>query len=106
MNPYITRLLSAFPTSEAIAVGSDPQPPALSPQPSAFSPQSLPEPLTSRELELLSLIDAGLSNQAIAERLVLTVGTVKWHLNHLYAKLDVRGRTAALARARALGLLP
>ena len=41
-----------------------------------------------------------------AERLVLTVGTVKWHLNHLYAKLDVRGRTAALARARALGLLP
>ena len=62
--------------------------------------------LTGRELELLRLIDAGLSNQAIAERLVITVGTVKWYLNHLYAKLDVRGRTEALARARALGLLP
>jgi LuxR family maltose regulon positive regulatory protein len=66
---------------------------------------ALQEPLTARELELLRLIDAGLSNQAIAERLVLTVGTVKFYLSHLYGKLDVRGRTEALARARALGLL-
>ncbi|NTU78576.1 MAG: winged helix-turn-helix transcriptional regulator [Chloroflexales bacterium] len=73
---------------------------------SSFIPHPSPEPLTLRELELLTLIDAGLSNQAIAERLVLTVGTVKWHLNHLYAKLAVRGRTAAMARARTLGLLP
>ena len=98
MSPYIARLLSAFPIGEATAVGSE-----LHPSP--FIPHPFPEPLTPRELELLRLIDAGLSNQAIAERLVLTVGTVKFYLSHLYGKLDVRGRTEALARARALGLL-
>jgi LuxR family maltose regulon positive regulatory protein len=92
MKPYIIQLLAAFPGREAAVAGPDLHP--------------SPDPLTSRELELLRLIDAGLSNQAIAERLVLTVGTVKWYLNHLYAKLAVRGRTEALARARALGLLP
>ena len=60
---------------------------------------------TPRELEVLALLAQGLSNQEIAERLVLTVGTVKWYLHHLYGKLGVGGRTAALARARALGLL-
>ena len=68
-------------------------------------PFALHESLTTRELELLGLIDAGLSNQAIADQLVLTVGTVKFYLTHLYRKLDVRGRTEALARARHLGLL-
>ncbi|NTU84386.1 MAG: winged helix-turn-helix transcriptional regulator, partial [Chloroflexales bacterium] len=99
MKPYIARLLSAFPGTAAMAVGSE-----LHPSP--FTRHPLPEPLMPREVELLQLIDAGLSNQAIAERLMITVGTVKWHLNRLYAKLDVRGRTQALARARALGVLP
>ena len=100
MKPYIARLLSAFPGTATVAVGSDLHPSSFIPHP------SLPEPLTPRELELLRLLDAGLSNQAIAERLVLTVGTVKFYLSHLYGKLDVRGRTEALARARTLGLLP
>lgn len=73
--------------------------------PLAVGPQPLIEPLSERELELLSLIAAGLSNQAIAEKLVVTVGTVKWHLNNIYGKLDVRSRTQAVARARELGLL-
>lgn len=111
VNPYTVQLRSAFLDGKAVVSEPDLHPSARIPQPSILHPSSLiphpsPEPLTSRELELLRLIDAGLSNQAIAERLVLTVGTVKWHLNHLYAKLDVRGRTAALAQARALGLLP
>jgi LuxR family maltose regulon positive regulatory protein len=98
MKPYIAQLLAMVPGREAAVAG-----PELHPASRILHPS--PEPLTPRELELLRLIDAGLSNLAIAERLVLTVGTVKWYLNHLYAKLEVRGRTEALARARALGLL-
>jgi LuxR family maltose regulon positive regulatory protein len=59
-------------------------------------------PPTQRELELLTLLNAGLSNQQIADRLSVWVATVKWHLYNLYAKLDVRSRSAALARARQL----
>jgi LuxR family maltose regulon positive regulatory protein len=65
---------------------------------------SLSETPTIRELELLSLIEAGLSNQEIADRLSLSRATVKWHLYNLYAKLGVKNRAAALARARSLNL--
>jgi LuxR family transcriptional regulator, maltose regulon positive regulatory protein len=64
-------------------------------------PPALVEPPSERELEVLLLVAAGLSNQAIAERLVVTLSTVKKHINHLYGKLDVRTRTQAIARARA-----
>jgi LuxR family maltose regulon positive regulatory protein len=47
----------------------------------------------------------GLSNREIAERLVITVGTTKWHLNQIYGKLHVRNRTEAVALARQLQLL-
>ncbi|MAA73383.1 MAG: hypothetical protein CMN28_01585 [Salinisphaeraceae bacterium] len=60
---------------------------------------------TPRELELISLIEAGLTNQQIADRLSVSVATVKWHLYNLYGKLGVSNRSAALARARALNLL-
>ena len=63
------------------------------------------EPPSERELEVLRLVAAGLSNQAIAEQLVVTLSTVKKHINHLYGKLGVRTRTQALARARELNLL-
>ncbi|WZB64581.1 LuxR C-terminal-related transcriptional regulator [Achromobacter xylosoxidans] len=66
---------------------------------------SLGETPTTRELELLALIEAGLSNQEIADRLTLSVATVKWHLYNLYAKLGVKNRASALARARSLNLL-
>lgn len=65
----------------------------------------LVEPLTSRQSELLGLLDAGLSNQQIADRLNVTLSTVKGHLQKLYAKLGVPSRTAALARARGIGLV-
>jgi LuxR family maltose regulon positive regulatory protein len=61
--------------------------------------------LSAREQEMLALLASGLSNQEIAERLVMTVGTVKWYLHHLYGKLAVRGRTCAIARGRELGLI-
>ncbi len=66
---------------------------------------TLLEPLSERELEILRLIEDGLSNQQISEQLFLTVGTVKWHINNIYGKLGVRRRTQAVARARELGVL-
>lgn len=63
------------------------------------------ESLTERELEVLRLIAQGATNQEIAERLVITVGTVKSHINHVLGKLDAHNRTEAVARARGLGLL-
>lgn len=61
--------------------------------------------LTPREREVLGLLAQGLSNQEIGARLVLSQPTVKSHLARLYGKLGVPSRTAALARARELGLL-
>lgn len=61
--------------------------------------------LTRRELELLGLMDAGLSNQQLADRTHVSLTTVKWHLQNLYRKFGVRSRSAALARARAMKLL-
>lgn len=60
---------------------------------------------TPREVELLGYLDGGLSNQDIADRLGLTVGTVKWHLHNLFTKLGVRNRSAALFKAKRVGLL-
>jgi len=56
--------------------------------------------LTRRENEVLDLVAAGAANAAIAERLWISPGTVKKHLEHIYAKLEVGSRTAALARTR------
>lgn len=64
------------------------------------------EPLTERELELLALIAAGLSNQEIARRLFISLPTVKWHTSNIYGKLGVRNRMQAVAHARELGILP
>jgi LuxR family maltose regulon positive regulatory protein len=67
--------------------------------------QTLAEPLSERELEVLRLIIAGLSNQAIQKELFLSLGTVKTHLHHIYGKLGVGSRAQAIARARELNLL-
>jgi LuxR family maltose regulon positive regulatory protein len=87
---YAARLLDAFGEPAA------PLPPAAQP---------LIEPLTDRELEVLRLIAAGLSNREIAHQLVVAVSTVKTHINHIYGKLDAKSRTHAVAQARALDLL-
>ena len=65
----------------------------------------LVEPLTDRELEVLQLIAEGLTNQQIAEELVISVGTAKWYTGQIYGKLTVSNRTQAVARARELNII-
>jgi ATP/maltotriose-dependent transcriptional regulator MalT len=82
-----------------------PRAPSFSTLPTSIA--ALPERLTPQEEISLSLLASGLSNKEIAARMNLGVGTVKFHLAQIYQKLGVqgRGRGAAVARARELGLL-
>ncbi|MBK6768540.1 MAG: hypothetical protein IPG72_05825 [Ardenticatenales bacterium] len=81
--------------------------------PGGSSGQSMPpEPragaafgLSAREREVLGLVSDGLTNQEIAERLVISVATVKRHLTNVYGKLGADGRTRAVAVARGRGML-
>ena len=61
--------------------------------------------LSKREYEILRLIAQGLSNQDIANQLVISIGTVKTHINAIFRKLDAENRTQAVTQARSLGLL-
>jgi LuxR family transcriptional regulator, maltose regulon positive regulatory protein len=90
---YTGRLLAAFPEQ------------ALSPNPMPTQEEALIEALSERELEVLRLIAQGLPNEAIAQRLYLSLRTVKWHSGNIYSKLGVENRTAAVARARRLGMI-
>ena len=94
---YVNKILAAFPENIRSLVISAPA--ALPPADPLF------EPLSKRELEILRLIDEGCSNQEIAERLVITLHTVKKHSSNIYSKLGVRSRTQALSRARELRML-
>jgi DNA-binding NarL/FixJ family response regulator len=71
----------------------------------ASSRSGLAEPLTERELEVLWLVADGDSNQDIARKLVVSLATVKTHINHIFGKLDAESRVQVVGRARALGLL-
>jgi LuxR family maltose regulon positive regulatory protein len=73
--------------------------------PAPDRPEQLVEPLGERELAVLRLIVAGYSNDEIAKTLTIAVSTVKWYVNSLYAKLHVKTRSQAIARAHELGLL-
>ena len=98
IQPSITRkVLSEF----ARLSGTPPAEPVAQP---AAAP-ALAEPLTEREIGVLRCIGEGLSNREIAERLVITEGTVKNHVSNLIAKLNVRDRTQALIKARELHIL-
>jgi LuxR family maltose regulon positive regulatory protein len=88
---YLARLRRAF----------GPGGPARDPVPSGIV-----DPLTSRELEVLEMLAAGRSNQAIAGELVVTLDTVKKHVGHVLGKLGAANRTEAVARARELSLIP
>ena len=93
---YAGRLLAAL---------SEQQPVPAPPAETTAGTGSPIEPLSEREVEVLQLIAAGLSNQEIGERLVIALSTVKGHTSNIYGKLGVSKRTEAVARARALGVI-
>jgi LuxR family maltose regulon positive regulatory protein len=95
MPDSIRKLLAAFEAEKQQSKNSLSLPPA----------GPLLEPLSERELEVLRLVAAGLSNQEISERLFLALGTVKGHNLKIFGKLGVQRRTEAIARARELGLI-
>jgi len=94
---YVGKLLAAFEVWEYGSMGDI--------LPHSHAP-TLPDPLTPRELDVLHCISQGLSNEDIAEKLVIALNTVKRHTSSIYGKLNVKSRTQAIARARELGLLP
>ncbi len=63
------------------------------------------EPLTPKEIKILSLLSQGYSNNVLAEKLFVSTSTVRTHLRHINSKLNVGNRTEAVAVARRLGLL-
>jgi LuxR family maltose regulon positive regulatory protein len=69
---------------------------------SDFEPQALVEPLTDRELDVLRLMSEGLKYREIAERLFISLNTVRSHTKAIYRKLNVRNRTKAIEKARRL----
>jgi LuxR family maltose regulon positive regulatory protein len=85
---YIDKILSAFEGSKSR--------PDIS---------VLDESLSNREIEVLKLIAAGLTNQEIAEKLFVSLNTVRTHTKNINSKLDVHSRTQAVARAKKLGLI-
>jgi LuxR family maltose regulon positive regulatory protein len=89
---YVGRLLAAFAPRAAVPAGVEDQP--------------LVEPLSERELEVLALLAEGLSNREIGRRLFISLPTVKSHTSSIYGKLGVHDREQAVARARALEILP
>jgi LuxR family maltose regulon positive regulatory protein len=91
----LARLLRSVGTEHAVPNGG---------RGSAAVP-GLAEALTARELEVLGMLAAGRSNQAIASELVVTLDTVKKHVSHVMDKLGAANRTEAVARARELGLI-
>ncbi len=93
---YTLELLSAFPS-----IASPEQPVPVSQR------RSIPmfDPLNDREMQILRLLSARLSNQELAEELYLSVNTVKWYARNIYLKLGAANRREAVSRAKELGIL-
>ena len=104
---YAAQLLTAFdPPATAVASTPGPVPAekAAAPVPADLA-QWLAEPLSERELEVLRLVAQGLTNREVSHRLVVSIATVKKHMENIHGKLYVNNRTQAVARARELRIL-
>jgi LuxR family maltose regulon positive regulatory protein len=85
---HVSGLLAAFP-----------------PEATPVKPAALPESLTERELDVLRLMADGLKNQEIGAKLFISLNTIRYHTTNIFGKLSVDNRTAAVVRARQMGLL-
>jgi LuxR family maltose regulon positive regulatory protein len=85
---YLNRLLSAIDGTRSVPLMN-----------------GVPESLSSREIEVLKLIASGKTNQEIADRLFVSINTIRTHTKNINSKLDVHSRTQAVAKAKKLGLL-
>jgi len=105
LRDYVIHLLSQFEGDSPDTAAAHER---VSPtgDPSVGPGQALVERLSARELEVLQLLALGKTNQEIAGQLIVSRGTIKAHTASIYRKLDVANRTAAVARARRLGILP
>ena len=92
-HPFIGKLLAIFPLDQQSSAAAETQPHSV-------------EPLSAREIKVLTLLSQGLSNKEVAATLYLSVKTVKWYNFNIYAKLGVSSRTQAIAKARQLEILP
>ena len=93
------RVRHAAPELVSLILGQ--QQPEVAPQPAQG--ETLLDPLSQQEIRVLKLIVVGKSNQEIAEELVISVGTAKWHVHNVLQKLGASNRPQAIARARELG---
>lgn len=59
---------------------------------------------TEKEMEILFLLEQGLSNKEVGEKLFISIGTVKWHINHILSKLHAKNRVQAVYEAKKIGL--
>ncbi|MEZ4672559.1 MAG: LuxR C-terminal-related transcriptional regulator [Anaerolineae bacterium] len=91
---YVTHLLAAFDGKTQLVT-----------MPHEHAASDDIEPLSERELEVLNLIADGASNREIADALVVSIGTVKKHLNNIFLKLDAHSRTQVVANARKYNIL-
>jgi len=98
---YASELLEAFGPGDARADTDA----AIPPQPVTRQPLTLVDPLNGRELQILRLLAAELSDREIAEELYLSINTIKWYNRQIYGKLGVSRRDPAVARALELGIL-
>lgn len=98
MPDYTAKLRSAFHVGQGKGAGE-------SPLPTSPASRSLVEPLTERELEILRLFKTELSGPEIADKLVIALSTLRTHTKHIFSKLDVTNRRAAVQRAAELNLI-
>jgi LuxR family maltose regulon positive regulatory protein len=104
--PIIDRLdMEQLRGSEAAPLARRLQRAMYTPDVQGSTPIGMIEELTKRELSILKRLETGLSNKELAEAIFVSEGTLKWHLHNVYSKLNVKNRTRAMARARALGIL-
>ena len=101
--PAVIRLLADLPEAQSTvrALVLERAREVLAPSPGG----DLIDPLTDRELEILSYLPSRFTNTELAEHCYVSVNTIKTHMAHIYRKLDVANRNGAIVRAREIGLL-